>query len=88
MERDPGRAVRRPQCAQDWEPQKAAIVDLRMRMKLVDIMRVMEEEHLFKATYVLSPQSRRLSMLRLQGQQKSVQKTVPKMEIAIQVHQG
>lgn len=88
MEREPGRAVRRPRCAQDWEDQRAAIVDLRMRMELRDFMRVMEEEHLFKATYVLFPPSRRPFMLRLQEQRESVQEKFPKMEIATQAHQG
>ena len=87
MEQDPRRAVRRPQCAQDWEDQKAAILELRMRMELVDFMRVMEEDYLFKATYVLSSPSQRLSMLRPQEQRESVKETISKMEIATQAHQ-
>ncbi|MCJ1271319.1 hypothetical protein MMC22_011219 [Lobaria immixta] len=40
----------RPQSTQDWENQKAKIVDLYESNELKDTMKVMEEQHGFKAT--------------------------------------
>ena len=42
----------RPQCAQDWEDRKDVVMELYESKTLKETMRIMEEEHLFKATYV------------------------------------
>ena len=45
--------VRRPEGPQDWEAQRAVITDLYITkgLELEDLMKAMEEEHFFKATY-------------------------------------
>lgn len=53
MESEQRRAVSRPQGTQDWDDQKTAILELRSCNHLDEVMKRMEEEHLFKATYVL-----------------------------------
>ena len=42
----------RPQCSQDWEDRKAVIMELYEFKTLKETMKVMEDEHSFKATYV------------------------------------
>ena len=51
---DEPRRLSRPQCAQDWEDEdrKDIIMELYGSKTLKETMRIMEEEHLFKATYV------------------------------------
>ena len=46
--------VRRPEGPQDWEAQRAVIIDLYITkgLELEDLMNTMEREHSFKATYV------------------------------------
>ena len=45
--------VRRPEGPQDWEAQRAVITDLYIAkdVELDDVMKIMEDEHFFKATY-------------------------------------
>ena len=45
--------VRRPEGPQDWEAQRAVITDLYITkgLELEDLMKTMQEEHFFKATY-------------------------------------
>ena len=45
--------VRRPEGPQDWEARRAVITDLYMAkgLELEDLMKIMEDEHYFKATY-------------------------------------
>ncbi|MCJ1460721.1 hypothetical protein MMC28_011103 [Mycoblastus sanguinarius] len=50
MEVGQHRKISRPQCSQDWEDRKAAIEELYTSKPLKDTMRVMEKDHLFKAT--------------------------------------
>ena len=40
----------RPECAQDWEDRKAIITELYESNTLTDMMKIMEGQHLFKAT--------------------------------------
>ena len=42
----------RPKCAQDWEDRKDVIMELYEIKTLKETMKIMEEEHLFLATYV------------------------------------
>ena len=60
-------AVCRPNCEQDWEPRKAPILELHGCMGLVGLMKVMEEKHLFKATYVSVLSLLGTHILRYQG---------------------
>ena len=45
--------VRRPEGPQDWEAQRAVITDLYIArgLELEDLMKTMEDDHFFKATY-------------------------------------
>lgn len=43
--------VHRPQSVQDWENQKARITNLYLSNELKDTMKIMQEQHGFKATY-------------------------------------
>ena len=45
--------VRRPEGPQDWEAQRVVITDLYVTkgVELEDLMKIMEDEHFFKATY-------------------------------------
>ncbi len=45
--------IRRPEGPQDWEAQRAVITDLYIAkgLQLDDLMKTMEGEHFFKATY-------------------------------------
>lgn len=43
--------IHRPQSFQDWENQKARITNLYLSNELKDTMKIMEEQHGFKATY-------------------------------------
>lgn len=47
--------VRRPEGPQDWEAQRAVITNLYIAkdVELDDLMKIMEDEHFFKATYDL-----------------------------------
>ena len=44
----------RPQKPQDWEPYKDSIAALYGIMELSAVMEIMEKQHNFKATYVIS----------------------------------
>lgn len=46
--------LHRPQSAQDWENQKAKIAGLYESNELKDTVKIMEEQHGFKATYASS----------------------------------
>lgn len=47
----------RPQSAQDWENQKAKITNLSGFNELKNTMKVLEEQHCFKATYAIPSNS-------------------------------
>ena len=80
MESEQHRAVSRPKCAQDWEGQKTTILELRNCNHLAELMKRMEEEHLFKATYVPIGLRQRLPCLDYE-QYESIQKTIQKMGV-------
>lgn len=48
--------VHRPQSVQDWENQKAKITSLYESNELKATMKIMQEQHGFKATYAMSLQ--------------------------------
>ena len=64
MESNRRRTVSRPHCAQDWEARKALIIEVYGRMGLESLMKLMEEEYSFKATYVLVLSPLGIHMLR------------------------
>ena len=71
MEPSHRRTVCRPQCAQDWEARKAPISEFYGCMTLDDMMKLMEEEYLFKATYLSVLSLLGIHMLRYQAVKSS-----------------
>lgn len=51
----PRSIIHRPQSVHDWENQKAKITNLYLSNELKDAMKIMEQQHGFKATYAIIP---------------------------------